>query len=80
MAVSCGVGDRHGSDLALMWLCQRLAATGPIQPLAWKSPYATVANLKRPKTKKKKKKRYAYVYLLCVYSRKYAETEILNIA
>ena len=30
VAVSCSVGHRHGSDPALLWLWQRLAATVPI--------------------------------------------------
>ena len=39
--MSCGVGCRLGSDLALLWLWRRLAATAPIRPLAWEPPYAT---------------------------------------
>ena len=54
--MSCGVGRRHGSDPALLWLWCRPAATAAIQPLAWNSPYAAGAALKRQKTKKKKKK------------------------
>ena len=38
-------------DLALLW--HRLAATDPIQPLAWVLPYATGAALKRPKNEDK---------------------------
>ena len=45
--MSCGVGHRCGLDLALLWLWCRLAATAPIQPLAWELPYATGAALKR---------------------------------
>ena len=30
VAMSCGVGCRRGSDLALLWLWCRLAATTPI--------------------------------------------------
>ena len=48
VAVSCGVGHRCGSDLVL-WLWCRLAATSPIQPLAWEPPYATGEALKRQK-------------------------------
>ena len=33
-----------------------MAATAPIQPLAWETPYAAGAALKRQKTKDKKKK------------------------
>ena len=53
VAVSCGVGHRCGSHPALLWLWCRLAATGPIQPLAWEPPYATGA---APKKKKKKER------------------------
>ena len=41
VALSCGVGHRHGLDLTLLWLWYRLAAVVPIQPLAWELPYAT---------------------------------------
>ena len=57
MAVSCGVGGRHGSDPALLGLWRRLAATALIRSLAWEPPYATDAALKRQKGKKKKKER-----------------------
>ena len=62
---------RHSSDLALPWLWCRLAATAPIQPLAWEPPYATGAaqeiatttttkqQQKRQKTKKKKSIRFS---------------------
>ena len=53
IAVSCGVGQRRGSDPTLLWLWRRLAATAPIGPLAWEPPYAARAALKRPKEKKK---------------------------
>ena len=48
--MSCGVGRRHGSDLALLWLWCRPAAIAPIRPLAWEPPYATGEALKRQKT------------------------------
>ena len=38
--MSCGVGCRHGSDPALLWLWHRLAAAAPTGPLAWEPPYA----------------------------------------
>ena len=50
--MSCGVGCRHGLDLALLWLWCRLAATALIRPLAWKPPYAVGMALKRQKDKK----------------------------
>ena len=49
IAVSCGVGHRRGLDLALLWLRHRPAATAPIRPLPWESPYAKGAALKRKK-------------------------------
>ena len=50
--MSCGVGCRRGSDLALLWFWYRLAAVAPIGPLAWEPRYAAGVALK--KTKKKK--------------------------
>ena len=55
MAVSCGVGCRHISDPALLWLWHRMAATAPIRPLAWEPPYATGAAPEKAKRQKKKK-------------------------
>ena len=52
----CGVGGRQGSDLALLWLWCRPAATALIGPLAWESPYAAGAVLQRQKKKKKKRR------------------------
>ena len=47
--MSCGVGLRCGSDVALLWLWHRsLAATALIQPLAWEPPYAVGVVLERP--------------------------------
>ena len=40
MAVSCGVGHRHGWDLTWLWLWHRPEATALIRPLAWEPPYA----------------------------------------
>ena len=50
----CGVGHRRSSDLALLWLWCRPAATALLKPLTWESPYAVGVALKRQKTKKKK--------------------------
>ena len=59
--MSCGVGHRLGSDLALLCGC---GVGWKLQlrchPLAWEPPYAASAALKRQKTtrrKKRKKKR-----------------------
>ena len=35
IAMSCGIGHRLGSDLVLLWLWCRPAATAPIWTLAW---------------------------------------------
>ena len=51
-AMSCGVGRRHSSDLAWLWLWCRLVATAPIGPLAWEPLYATGAALKRKEKKR----------------------------
>ena len=55
--MSCGVGRRSGSDLALLWLWCRPVATDLIRLLAWEAPYAVGMALKRQKGKKKKKKK-----------------------
>ena len=45
VAMGCGVGCRHGSDLVVLWLWP--AAMAPIRPLAWEPPYVTGAALKK---------------------------------
>ena len=52
--MSCGVGRRHSLDPILLW--HRPASVAQIRPLAWESPYAVGAVLKRQKKKKKEKK------------------------
>ena len=47
IALSCGVGHRCGSDLELLWLWHRLAATALIGPLAWEPPYAAMALIRQ---------------------------------
>ena len=54
--MSCGVGHRCGSDLALLWLWCRPVATVPIRPLAWEPSYATDAALKKQKRQKQTNK------------------------
>ena len=54
--MSCGVGYRHGSDPALLWLWHRLLATALIRTLAWEPPYAIGVALE--KAKKQNKKNY----------------------
>ena len=51
----CGVGLRHGSDLAFLWLWRRPAGTAPIQLLAGEPPYAAGMILKRQKQINKQK-------------------------
>ena len=54
--MSCGVGHRSGSYLALLWLWRRLVATALIGPLVWEPPYATEAALEKAKRQRKKVK------------------------
>ena len=56
IAVSCGVGHRHGSDLVLLQLWCRPTAAAPIQPLAWEPAFAAGAALEKTKRQKKKAK------------------------
>ena len=70
--MSCSVGHRCGSSLALLWLWRGPAATTPTGPLAWEPPYAVGAALKRQKTKKQNKTKQnplitVYFYYLFVY-------------
>ena len=55
IAMSCGIGCRHGLDPAWLWLWHRPAVTALIRSLAWELAYATGAALKN-KTKQKKTK------------------------
>ena len=55
--MNCGVGCGRGLDPALLWLWRRLAATGPIGPLAWEPPYVPRAAQEMAKRQKKKKKK-----------------------
>ena len=52
IAMSCGVGHRHGSDPALLWLWYRPAGADPTQSQAWELPYARGVALKRKGKKK----------------------------
>ena len=48
--MSCGVGLRCSSDLALLWLWCRPAATAAIiRLLAWEPPYVMAVALKKAK-------------------------------
>ena len=57
LAMSCGVGCKHGSDPAWLWLWP--AAIALIRPLAWEPPYAASAARKNNNNKTTTtKKRY----------------------
>ena len=62
--MSYGVGGRRDSDPVLLWLWCRLAATVPIEPLAWEPPYATGAALEKAKRQKKKKNHKSVVVVV----------------
>jgi len=47
--MSCGVGCRHSSDPALLWLWCRPVAAALIGPLAWEPPYAVGVALEKAK-------------------------------
>ena len=64
--MSCGVGRKCGSDLALLWLWLWLAATALIRPLGWKPPYAVGAALKSILKKERKEERKELSYVLFV--------------
>ena len=58
IALSCCVGCRHSSDLALLWLWCRQAARALIRSLVWEPPYVVGASLKKKKNQKKQKARF----------------------
>ena len=66
VATSCGVGRRHGSDPALLWLWYRLAAVALIHLLAWELPYTAPAALK--KSKRIKIKNQVTYFIKIVYT------------
>ena len=73
VAMSYGIGHRHGSDPTFLWLWCRLAAAAPIRLLAWEFPYAMDVALK----KKKKKPASSFSYLRNLL---FGETELPNLA
>ena len=54
----CRLKMQLGSYVAVAVAAARLAATAPIQPLAWELPYAESVAPRSKKKKKKKKKNY----------------------
>ena len=65
--MSCGIGCRHSSDLAVLWLWHRPAAIALIQPLARELPYVTGAALKR-QTHKHTHTQTWPIYLKCIWN------------
>ena len=65
--MSCGVGRRHGSDLVLLWLWCRPAATAQIRSLAWEPPNAAGVALKRQKTNEQTKRVMSCFICLVTY-------------
>ena len=59
LSVSCAIGFRHGSDLALLWLWFRPAAAVLIQPLALGT--SIYCGWSPKKTKKKKKRLFVHI-------------------
>ena len=57
VAMSCGVGRRHGSDLALLWLWDRLAATAAIRPPSLGTSICHMCGLEKQKKKRKKERK-----------------------
>ena len=49
VAMSYGIGCRHGLDLVLLWLRYRPVAAAAVQPLVWEPPHAMGVALKRQK-------------------------------
>ena len=57
------MGLRRGSDPELLWLWCRPAVAAPIQPLAWKLPYASGAALRKKGNKQTNKNRQRVQWL-----------------
>ena len=74
--MTCGVGCRCCSELALLWLWHRTAATVPIRLLAWELPYAEGVVLK--KTKEKKNNRLLVFLSLLLLLLKILEVKLIE--
>ena len=61
--MSCGVGRRHGSDPALLWLWGRPEAVTLTWPLVWEPPYASNEALKTKKKQQQQQKKTPKIYL-----------------
>ena len=55
--MSHGVGHRHRSDPALLWLWYRPAAVALIRPLAWEPLYATVRSFKKKREREREREK-----------------------
>ena len=66
--MTCGVGCRHSSDLASLWLWCRPAATALIRALAWEPSYATGVALKDKKNKTNKKNPQLFSPLMTMHT------------
>ena len=55
--MSCGVGHRPSSDLALLWLRCKPAATAPIRCLAWELLYAVGTAIKRQERERERERK-----------------------
>ena len=53
--MSCDIDCRRCLDLTLLWLWCSMATEAPIRPLAWETPYAAGAALKKKKKIQKAK-------------------------
>ena len=61
--MSCDIGYRLGSDLALLWLWHMPAATAQIRPLPWEPSYTAGVALEKPKKKNIHIYIYVYIYI-----------------
>ena len=66
VAMSCGIGHRHGSDPELLWLWRRPAAAALIEPLAQELPYAIKCGLKKPPS-------LSYLVMAALLGKKYSK-------
>ena len=71
VAVSCGVGRRHGLDPTLLWLWCRPAAAAPIRAPAWELPYAAgeAVKIKRPQSTKQNLKHCGNLHCIITKSK-----------
>ena len=59
--MSCGVGHRHSSDPAMLWLWHRPAAVASIRPLAWEPPYGAKKDETRNQPQETKQEKIHYM-------------------